>query len=309
VKHVLKDNFDNYIKGPQFNGTLSDFLGGLFLNLFRVGYLLIFGDRDLHSWVDLQIDGIFTTDGERWKTHRKVASNMFSKRLLEEGTEVALKQASQLKAKLGRAASSGEELDLQKAFFSFTMDTFCYIAFGVDLDSQNHDHEFTKAFDRVQLLCNARFKNPFWELGRYIGVQSEKEIRAGCEVMGKFGRDIIAAKRRDLAKGEKLGPDLISRFLQNAAKKGEQVTDQEVIDIVLNFIIAGRDTTACALSWSFYEMLKNPEVIDRVRAEVKEQVTDVYGKPIDELDHSVSTLAAKQTHFACVFLGVIGSLT
>ena len=38
-------------------------------------------------------------------------------------------------------------------------------------------------------------------------------------------------------------------------------------DIVLNFLLAGRDTTACALSWTLYELLRHPAVRDRVRAE------------------------------------------
>lgn len=41
-------------------------------------------------------------------------------------------------------------------------------------------------------------------------------------------------------------------------------------DSVLNLIIAGRDTTAQALSWTFYRLLLHPELIDPVRAEVDE---------------------------------------
>ena len=45
---------------------------------------------------------------------------------------------------------------------------------------------------------------------------------------------------------------------------------QELRDIVMNFMIAGRDTTACALSWTFYELAKNPECMEKVLKEVKE---------------------------------------
>ena len=45
---------------------------------------------------------------------------------------------------------------------------------------------------------------------------------------------------------------------------------QELRDIVMNFMIAGRDTTACALSWTFYELAKNPESMDKVLKEIKE---------------------------------------
>ena len=80
VKHVLKDNFETYEKGDEFRSVLGDFLG----------------------------NGIFASDGAVWKHHRKVAVNMFSKRLLEDGMEVALGKTRELIARLDKHASSGE---------------------------------------------------------------------------------------------------------------------------------------------------------------------------------------------------------
>jgi cytochrome P450 len=57
VKHVLHENFDNYVKGPIVHDNLSDFLG----------------------------DGIFTVDGEKWKKQRQAASHLFKKRLAGRG--------------------------------------------------------------------------------------------------------------------------------------------------------------------------------------------------------------------------------
>ena len=64
VRHILKDNFDNYEKGKNFRDALGDFLG----------------------------EGIFASDGKAWKHHRKVATNMFSRKLMRNGTVVAVKQ-------------------------------------------------------------------------------------------------------------------------------------------------------------------------------------------------------------------------
>ena len=58
-------------------------------------------------------------------------------------------------------------------------------------------------------------------------------------------------KRRTAESGDALGPDLISRFLDKARDAGEELSDSDLIDVVLNFLIAGRDTTAW-YAWSIY---------------------------------------------------------
>ena len=111
---------------------------------------------------------------------------MFSKRMLEEGTAVALQQGEQLLAKLDAHAASGEPIDLQKAFFAFTMDTFAEIAFGAALDSQNTDHRFTQAFDTAQQLCNDRFGRPWFSLLKLLKTPSEAAIEREVGIMRGF---------------------------------------------------------------------------------------------------------------------------
>ena len=136
-------------------------------------------------------------DGARWKWHRKIAANMFSRRLLQEGTGIALAQARKLERAVAAKAATGEPFDLQKCFFGFTMDVFGEIAFGVQLDSQQNDHRFTKAFDTVQAACNRRFTQPFWKFVRFLQCSAdERAIKRETRVMRGFARDVIRAKRR-----------------------------------------------------------------------------------------------------------------
>eukprot|EP00656_Telonema_subtile_P048962 TRINITY_DN5988_c0_g1_i4.p1 TRINITY_DN5988_c0_g1~~TRINITY_DN5988_c0_g1_i4.p1 ORF type:complete len:118 (+),score=33.45 TRINITY_DN5988_c0_g1_i4:171-524(+) len=53
-------------------------------------------------------------------------------------------------------------------------------------------------------------------------------------------------------------------------------SDDYLTDIVLNLIIAGRDTTACLLSWTFYELGRNPEVLAKLREELEGSDPDDY---------------------------------
>ena len=93
VRHVLKDNFSNYVKGKMFKETQREFLG----------------------------QGIFNVDGPAWKMHRKIASHMFTRRLLTEGTKVAVREGRRLVRRLHAVAASGKEVDAQALFFQFTM--------------------------------------------------------------------------------------------------------------------------------------------------------------------------------------------
>lgn len=96
VRHVLKDKFDNYVKGPVFHEILKDLLG----------------------------DGIFNTDGKAWYVQRKTASHMFSHKVFTEIMEpVFLRHGDAVVSHLGRAAAAGSQLDMQDLFFRFTLDS------------------------------------------------------------------------------------------------------------------------------------------------------------------------------------------
>jgi fatty acid omega-hydroxylase len=84
--------------------------------------------------------------------------------------------------------------------------------------------------------------------------------------MNNFANEVIAQRRRDSENTDKLGPDLLSRFMDCKDPK-DIPSSKELRDIVMNFLIAGRDTTACALSWTMYELARHPEVRAKVIAE------------------------------------------
>ena len=61
-------------------------------------------------------------------------------------------------------------------------------------------------------------------------------------------------------------------------KDPETMNDQYLRDIILNFIIAGKDTSAGTLSWFFYMLCKNPLIQEKIAQEVR----DVFGGEVDE---------------------------
>jgi fatty acid omega-hydroxylase len=91
--------------------------------------------------------------------------------------------------------------------------------------------------------------------------------------MNKYAYEVVRRRRQD-AEVEGKG-DILSLFLSRAetVAKDVDLTDEYLRDVVINFIIAGRDTTAQALSWSFYVMSTMPDIQQAVREEVL-RVTD-----------------------------------
>lgn len=64
--------------------------------------------------------------------------------------------------------------------------------------------------------------------------------------------------------------DILSRFLAEKKKDPKNLTDKYLRDIILNFIMAGRDTTAVTLSWFFYMLCKHPSLQEKLDQEIKE---------------------------------------
>lgn len=64
--------------------------------------------------------------------------------------------------------------------------------------------------------------------------------------------------------------DILSRFLLESKKDPKKMNDQYLRDIILSFVIAGKDTSADTLTWFFYLLCKHPLVQEKVVLEVRE---------------------------------------
>eukprot|EP00040_Diaphanoeca_grandis_P018615 m.97908 g.97908 ORF g.97908 m.97908 type:complete len:517 (+) comp27021_c0_seq1:149-1699(+) len=246
LKYVTKDNFKGFELG-QLRSHLTDFFGS----------------------------GIFGIDGEPWQFHRKVAVQMFSRNLLREGTHVATEKCGLLVNILDEHVKSKQEFNLQALFFGLTMDVFSTISFGVDMDAMRTNPPFCDAFDRVQQLSFLRYRKPWFKLEQLFGCADEREIQTKRKLMRTFAQQVIDERRND--DDANLGPDLISRFFHRMKTEDvEPMTDEQMIDAVLSFIIAGRDTTASALSWTMLELLKAPTMIDKLNEELKKLMDENY---------------------------------
>lgn len=64
--------------------------------------------------------------------------------------------------------------------------------------------------------------------------------------------------------------DLLSLYMAMRDENGQPMNRKALRDAVLNLIIAGRDTTSQSLAWCFWHLIKNPELLKKLRAEADE---------------------------------------
>ncbi|KAK9057367.1 hypothetical protein SSX86_022202 [Deinandra increscens subsp. villosa] len=247
VQHILKTRFSTYEKGDTFRTTLSDLLG----------------------------DGIFNIDGDEWKFQRRVSSHEFNTKSLRHFVEhvVDAELNERLLPVFTFSAENNTVLDLQDILQRFAFDNICKIAFGYDpgyLTPSLPEAKFAVAFDDAVRISSERFRSItplLWKIKRFLNKGSEKRLKLAVSEVREFAMKIVNEKKQELAdKSSIQSVDLLSRFLSSG-----QLDEKFVTDMVISFILAGRDTTSAALTWFFWLVFKNPEVEKEIVKEIVEK--------------------------------------
>ncbi|ESW16711.1 hypothetical protein PHAVU_007G179000 [Phaseolus vulgaris] len=265
VHHILKTNFPLYHKGPTMKCALNDFLG----------------------------QGIFNTDGPTWKLQRQISSHEFSNHTLRKFIEtvVDVELSDRLLPLLDDASRNKTIIpDFQNILQRFTLDNICKIAFGFDPECILREAPFTTALTDATIICSKRLNGAFpliWKTKKLLNLGSEKRLKEAISEVKDLARRIMREKKKELREKETLDSmDLLSRFLCSGH------SDEEfVIDIIISFIVAGRDTTSIALTWFFWLLSKHPHVEEEILKEVTQKDT-VYTHACEEMKDMVYTHAA-----------------
>ena len=124
-----------------------------------------------------------------------------------------------------------------------------------------------------------------WKIKKLLGIGSEKQLAIAISEVQNFATNIVREKKELSEKSSLESVDLLSRFLSSGHSDEKFVTD-----IVISFIIAGRDTTSAALTWFFWLVSKNPRVEKQILKEINE--TSETSSAYNEVKDMVYTHAA-----------------
>eukprot|EP00299_Pterocystis_sp_00344_P018251 c9118_g1_i2.p1 GENE.c9118_g1_i2~~c9118_g1_i2.p1 ORF type:complete len:532 (+),score=108.04 c9118_g1_i2:182-1597(+) len=289
IKHILKDEFEVYSKPHREQNVifllLHDFIGH---NIFTATHGLDSPDN-----------------GAVWLHSRKIASGIFTRNNFRDHMwGVFTNKADELIAILNQVPKDGK-IDMQRKFFAFTMDSIMQLFFDrkTDLIGGQED-TLTSTFDNAHRSMMLYFVNNVafvllwsllpWPLGPLnFKVQSRFErlwriLTPSGNSFSKYSTkarkmtyDLVREKLSE--KGVENQRSLLALFVkamdEEAAESNKPTlsTDEKaslMCDMALNFILAGRDTTACTLTWAFYMLATNPEVQAKLCQEIDEVLGD-----------------------------------
>ncbi|QDS68190.1 hypothetical protein FKW77_010513 [Venturia effusa] len=233
--------------------------------------------------------GIFTQDGEKWARGRKMVRPVFKRERVNDLGETG--RASEILIDLLPMSEDGvwtRTVDLMPYFYRFTLDTATGFLFGKSVESQSAaagtaaakgsedlgdiaaGQEFADAFMVAQEWLSYRIRLQ----GLYFLVDGLKWRRAVKTVRSFVNRYVKQAleqetERVDEKMGEVESEDY--NFLSELVKETRDPV--ELRDQILGVLLAGRDSTAALLSWTFLELAARPQLY----ADLRSSILDTFG--------------------------------
>lgn len=193
--------------------------------------------------------GIFTQNGAQWKQSRDLLRPIFNHQRTEYFSYIK-KAVGDILLKAAEPSNEGF-VNLQPLFFLLTLDVTTAAVLGRSTNSLQDQGgklglAFANAFDTGQhyLAVRGRLGDLYWLFGG-------KNFRAACDFVHNFVDNIVAVALNKTGGGISSGTEQEKENYLFIDALIARTRDPKVIrDQLVNVLLAGRDTTACLLSWT-----------------------------------------------------------
>jgi cytochrome P450 len=232
VRDVLVNHYDNFLKG-RGKQRAKHFIG----------------------------EGLLLSEGDTHRRQRRLAQPAFHRPRVAAYANVMAEYCGRTSARW----RDGQVLDAWNEMLRLTLAVTGKTLFNADVESKSD--EVGRAMAAATMQYRA-FKLPLAGLLERLPLPRMLEFQHGKERLRRIVLRIIEEQRRS---GEDRG-DLLSMLLRadEEGAGGAAMTPQQVWDEALTFFIAGYDTMATALMWTWYLLSENPGAEARLHAEVDE---------------------------------------
>ena len=231
IQHVLKTNSENYHKSEIQVKRMGHFLG----------------------------KGLLTTEGEAWRTQRRLIQTGFERKQLEVLSSIMQDSLADSLRDFDRQARIGP-VDIYPLTMKITFGMVGRSLFGARLKEQDVDL-ISLAISTVQEFMVRQtiqpYLNPWFAVSGELRRHEEMRTRA-------FGILLDYIRRR---REEAPGHDLLQILMDARYSDGHGMDDELVLSESMQLLVAGHETSSNALSWLLYLLSSRPDCVDRVRQE------------------------------------------
>ena len=228
IREVLVRQSDVFIKGPDYTNE-------------KTGLARFMGK------------GLVTSNGEFWKRQRRLVQPAFHTQRITAYADTMVDYT------LDRMAEwqDGQTLDVDQEMMMLTLMIVGRTLF--DADASTTANQVKKAVDVVQKASNTANLLPAW-----VPTPLRIRSRRANAMLDRIVYGFIDQRR---ATGEDRG-DLLSMLLLSEDEDGERMTDEQVRDEAVTLFLAGHETTANTLNWTWWLLAQHPEAEARLHAEL-----------------------------------------
>jgi cytochrome P450 len=200
--------------------------------------------------------GLLTSEGEFWLRQRRLAQPAFHKVRIAGYAGTMVEYAEHLL----REWRDGEERDIHAEMMRLTLQIVGKTLF--DADVERDAREIGRSMELL-LRLGANFRRTMF-VPQWLPTPTNLRIEMAMRRIEKVLYRIIAERR---ASGHDAG-DLLSMLLAAQDEDGSRMTDRQLRDEAITLFLAGHETTASALSWTWWLLAKNPKAETRLHEEL-----------------------------------------
>jgi cytochrome P450 len=209
-------------------------------------------------------EGLLTSEGETWRKQRRMMQPAFHHTRLEKLDGMIVEAAQSMLERWERFHKDNQPVDIAREMAALTMTVTTRALFGVDLGDEVRE---------VGEIVN--------RAAAYLEKPSHPRLVQSAAELSAVVTRIIQLRKRDFKDG---GDLLSSMILARDEKTGAAMDDEQLRTQIMTLILAGYETTASALTWTWYLLSQNLWALDRLRSEVRHTLN---GRPpqYPDLDH------------------------
>jgi cytochrome P450 len=232
IRYVLQEHHRNFGKGI------------IFAKLKRIGG-----------------EGLVFSDGELWRRQRQLIQPAFHRERIAAMAAMMVDTTAEMLDRWAHAPG-GRAIDVAAEMSTLTLEIVSKALFGTDLGAEKG--EFTGAVTAAMAYAN-HLTNHFMTPPLFVPTRANRQGRRAIARVDGIVWRIIERRRRDAgAREDLLGMLISARDVEtNAAMSDKQLRDE-----VVTFLVAGHETTALALTWAWHLLAHHPEPEERLHAEV-----------------------------------------